>query len=183
MYRSQLVPRDIECLCKPISCDDPLKMATRGDDFSRACLAKGRLKFPKASKMSTDYSVFLLMQLLLRVHFTPNGWLHFEWYLTTKLCKQALSIYLCSEIQPACILFQVLSVKYVIAYRIFLFHVLLRTLTWVCHISILFSLTKPEDRGKTISVPTEERRWLIDTGWTLAESQKWWRRQIKSSRY
>ena len=63
MYRSQLVPRDIECLCKPISCDDPLKMATRGDDFSRACLAKGRLKFPKASKMSTDY-VFLLMQLL-----------------------------------------------------------------------------------------------------------------------
>ena len=72
MYRSQLVPRDIECLCKPISCDDPLKMATRGDDFSRACLAKGRLKFPKASKMSTD-SVFLLMQLLLRVHFTPNG--------------------------------------------------------------------------------------------------------------
>ena len=30
-----------------------LKMATRGDDFSRACLAKGRLKFPKTSKMST----------------------------------------------------------------------------------------------------------------------------------
>ena len=152
MYRSQLVPRDIECLCKPISCDDPLKMATRGDDFSRACLAKGRLKFPKASKMSTDY-VFLLMQLLLRVHFTPNGWLHFEWYLTTKLCKQALSIYLCSEIQPACILFQVLSVKYVIAYRIFLFHVLLRTLTWVCHISILFSLYKTRGSGKNNFCP------------------------------
>ena len=38
-----------------------LKMATRGDDFSRACLAKGRLKFPKASKMSTYYTSYLLL--------------------------------------------------------------------------------------------------------------------------